>query len=83
MIMDSEHQCFDSSDFTDSHLSINLGADPLQKDVQHQMALSTFAAAIAEYNDHNGSFNDEWDSLFVTGRFVISIIYPCNLTYEL
>ena len=57
--MDNEHQYFNSSDFTDSHLSINLGADPLQKEVRHQMAPSAFAAAIAEYNDHNGSFDDE------------------------
>jgi hypothetical protein len=57
--MDGEHQYFDSSDFTDSHLSINSGADPLQKEVRRQMAPSAFAAAIAEYNDRNGSFDDE------------------------
>ena len=59
MIMDGEHQCFDSSDFTDSHLSINSGTDPLQKEVHHPMAPSAFAAAIADYNDRNGSFDDE------------------------
>ena len=59
MIMDGEHWCFLSSAFTDSHLSINSGTDPLQKEVHRQMVLSAFAAAIAEYNDCNGSFDDE------------------------
>ena len=59
MIMDGEHWCFLSSAFTDSHLSINSGADPLQKEVRRQMVPSAFAAAIAEYNDRNCSFNDE------------------------
>ena len=72
-IMDSEHQCFDSSDFTDSHLSINLGADPLQKDVQHQMAPSAFSATIAEYNDHNGS-------LMMSGTACLSL---ADLLYQL
>ena len=35
------------------------------------MALSAFAAIITVYNDCNGTFNDEQDSLFVTGRPVI------------
>ena len=51
MIMDGQHQCFLSSTFTDSHLSIYSGADPFQKEVHHQMVPSAFAAAIAEYND--------------------------------
>jgi hypothetical protein len=59
MIMDSVHQCFVSSSFTDSRCSINSGTDPLQNEVCHQMAPSAFAAAIAEYNDRNGSFDDE------------------------
>jgi hypothetical protein len=58
-IMDGAHQCFVSSSFTDSRCSINSGADPLQNEVRRQMAPSAFAAAIAEYNDRNGSFDDE------------------------
>ena len=36
---------------------MNSGAEPIQKEVQRQLATSTFAAAIAEFNDRNGSFD--------------------------
>ena len=50
--------CFIST-FTDFRCSIYAGADPLQKEVSRQMAPSAFAAAIAEYNERNGTFDNE------------------------
>jgi hypothetical protein len=44
---------------TDSCSSINAGADPLGKEVGHQMAPSAFAAAIAEFKKHNDSFDNK------------------------
>jgi hypothetical protein len=38
---------------------MNSGADPLQKEVRRQLAPSAFAAAIAEFQDRNGSFDDD------------------------
>jgi hypothetical protein len=45
--------------FTNSHFSINAGVEPLEKEVGRQIAPSAFAAAIAEFNKRNGSFDDE------------------------
>ncbi|KIM82082.1 hypothetical protein PILCRDRAFT_8323 [Piloderma croceum F 1598] len=41
------------------HGRIYAGADPLQKEVSRQMAPSAFAAAIAEFNERNGNFDNE------------------------
>jgi hypothetical protein len=38
---------------------MNSGAEPIQKEIRRQMAPSAFAAAIAEYNGRNGTFDDE------------------------
>jgi hypothetical protein len=45
--------------FTNFYCSIYAGADPLQKEVSRQMAPSAFAAAIAEFNECNGNFDNE------------------------
>jgi len=45
--------------FTNFYCSIYAGADPLQKEVSRQMAPSAFAAAIAEFNERNGNFDNE------------------------
>jgi len=45
--------------FTDFYCSIYAGADPLQKEVSHRMAPSAFAAAIAEFNERNGNFDNK------------------------
>ena len=58
MIMDSKcYLSLLSSAFTNSHCSMNSSAEPIQREVRHQLAPSTFAAAIAEFNDWNGSFD--------------------------
>jgi hypothetical protein len=60
MIMDGKHtDAFVSLVFTDLHFSINVSANPLKREVSCQMAPGAFAAAIAEFNSHNGSFDDE------------------------
>ena len=51
--------CLTSSTLTHLHFSISAGAEPFQKEVTRQMAPNAFAAAIAEFNNHNGRFEDE------------------------
>ena len=58
MIMDGKHTNFFSSLFTDSHFRINAGANPLEKETGCQIAPGAFAAAVAEYNNRNGDFDD-------------------------
>ena len=60
MIMDSWCiSCLTSSALTHLHFSISAGAEPFQKEETCQMALNAFTAAIAEFNNCNGRFEDE------------------------
>jgi hypothetical protein len=41
------------------YCSICAGADPLQKEATRTIAQHAFAAALAEFNERNGNFDDE------------------------
>jgi len=58
MITDGEYY-FQLSLSTDLSCSIYAGAEPLQKEVTHRIAPNAFAAAVAEFNERNESFDDE------------------------
>ena len=63
MIMDSKNTIFCRAFFLrfTLHFRINAGANPLEKEVGRQIAPGAFAAAIAEFNNRNGNFDDVID----------------------